>query len=262
MELTKKLIWVLMALCAVLSVLLVILAFSRPAGIFTEKPEKEIPLFDLTGKYATLEPTLDYGDHYVNSTIFLGDYTTRRMLTVKVLDDGALSTQVWSGENGDLPLDSNIQNASIYIPTTRSCKDLTTLLEEQRPERIVITVGISNGVPYCDHDKFISYYQSLIDVIKEHSPDSIIILQSIFPITKKAEKANPAISNERINRANEWICELAENNGVHFLFTAEVLFDEQGYLRSDYAAEDGITLNKSGYKAVLKYVRTHGTYEQ
>lgn len=261
LELTRRLIYVLAGLVAVLSVLVVILAFLRPTNIFVEK-EKPTPSFDLSDSEAALSATIDYGAHYIDSTVFLGDYTTRQMLKVKVLDGGALSPQVWSGEDGDLPLDSNISNASIYIPSTKDCRDLSLLLEERRPERIVITLGLSNGVPYCDHDKFVSYYQSLIDVVKASSPDTIIILQSIFPITKKAEKANPALSNDRINRANEWVSELAVKNDVHFLYTAAALRDEYGYLRADYAYDDGINLNKAGFRAVLKYVRTHGTYEQ
>ena len=259
LSLTRKLIYVLIALTVLLSVLLVILAFCKPQGIFKEK--EPTPVFDLSDHEAALAPTLDYGDHYIDSTIFLGDYTVKQLLKLKLLPDGSTSHQVWSGEDGDIPLDSNVGNVSIYIPSTRSCKPLSLMLEERPPERIVITVGISNGVPYCDEAKFTSYYQSLIDVIKESSPDTIIILQSIFPVTKSAERKNPAISNDRINRANEWIAKLALDNDVHFLYTAAALMDDKGYLSADYAAEDGINLNASGYRTALRYLRTHGIYE-
>ncbi len=261
LELTRRLIYALIALVGVLAICVVLLCILGPRDIFADNGQVDTEI-DLTERSATLDRTLDYGSHYIDSTIFLGDYTTEHMLELEVLSGGKTSYQVWSGENGDIPLDSNIANSSIYIADTKACKELSLLLAERQPERIVITLGISNGVSYCNEEAFKSYYQSLIDMIKESSPNTIIILQSVFPITKKAEKQNPAISNERINTANEWICDIAEDNGVHFLYTASALTDNRGYLNEDYAEDDGINLNYTGYKAVLKYIRTHGTYEQ
>ncbi len=260
-ELTRKLIFVLIILIGLLAISILLLGICGAKDIFVDSVKLDAS-FDLSDREASLEPTLDFGNHYIDSTIFLGDYTTKQMLDLKMLSDGRTSNQVWTGENGDIPLDSNIKNLSVYLADTRTCKPLSLLLEERQPERIIVTLGISNGVPYCDHDKFVSYYQSLIDLIKESSPDTIIILQSIFPITKSAEKQNPAISNARINQANEWICQLAQDNEIHFLYTAAALKDENGYLNPDYAAEDGINLDASGYRTVLKYIRTHGTYEK
>ena len=260
-KLTKRLIYVLIILVCILLISMSLLLICGVRDVFVE-PQPTYTSPDFSSSPAMLNSTLDFGDHYIGSTIFLGDYTTARLLELDLLSGGKSSYQVWSGENGDIPLDSNIKNTSVYIADNGTCKALSLILEERRPQRIIITLGISNGVSYCDKEKFMSYYQDVIDIIKEHSPETIIILQSIFPITQKAEKQNPAISNERIDRANTWICELAEKNNVYFLYTSSALKDSNGYLQSDYAADDGLNLNYSGYKAVLKYIRTHGTYEQ
>lgn len=260
-KLTKRLIYVLIALVCILLISMSLLLICGVRNVFTE-PQPTYIAPDFSGSPALLTNTLDFGDHYTDSTIFLGDYTTARLLELDLLSGGRASYQVWSGENGDIPLDSNIKNTSIYIADNGTCKPLSVILEERRPQRIIITLGISNGVSYCDKDKFMSYYQSVIDIIKEHSPETIIILQSIFPITQKAEKQNPAISNDRIDRANTWICELAEKNGIHFLYTASILKDSNGFLLGEYAFEDGLNLDDIGYKTVLKYIRTHGTYEK
>lgn len=259
--LTKKLIYTLTVLCAVLAICVLLLVICGPRDVFYDKT-KPIVTEDFKDRDATLGGTLDFGDYYIDSTIFLGDYTTAHLSDLNILSGSSAPHQVWSGENGDIPLDANVKNASILILETDSCKPLSLMLEERRPERIVITLGISNGVPYCNEESFKSYYQSVIDLIKEASPDTIIILQSIFPVTKKAEKDNPAISNERINQANEWIYALAEKNDIHFLYTASALTDARGYLDTEYAEDDGINLNYDGYKSVLKYIRTHGTYEK
>ena len=251
----------MIVLVCILLISMSLLLICGVRDVFVEKQPPKTTT-DLSESEAVLDRTLDFGDHYIDSTIFLGDYTTANMLDFDLLPGGKSSYQIWSGENGDIPLDSNIKNTSIYIADTDTCKSLSLLLEERRPQRIIITLGISNGVSYCDKDKFMSYYQNVIDLVKEHSPETIIILQSIFPITKKAEKQNPAISNERIDIANTWICELAEENDIHFLYTASALKDQRGFLQKDYASDDGLNLDYTGYKAVLKYVRTHGTYEQ
>lgn len=261
--LTRKLIWTLTILTGILTICIILLAILGPRDVF-KKPEEPIAndrSDEFSERAATLGSTLDYGDYYIDSTIFLGDYTITNITEHGLLVGTSAAYQIWSGENGDIPLDANIKNTSIYIEDTDMSKALSTLLAERRPERIIITLGISNGVSYCGEEAFKEYYQSVIDMIKENSPDTIIILQSIFPITKKAEKKNPAISNERINLANGWIYSLAEKNEVHFLYTASALTDANGYLDSEYAESDGINLNYDGYKAVLKYIRTHGTYE-
>ena len=261
MGLTKKLLYLLTALTAVLIICLLLLIILGPRDVFTE-PVRNAPTLELSEREATLDSSLDYGAHYIDSTIFLGDYTTAHLLELNLLSSDSAAHQIWTGENGDMPLDANIKNASIYLDESDSCKPLSLLLAERRPERIIITLGINNGVSYCNEDAFCDYYQSVIDLIKENSPDTIIILQSIYPVTKSAQKNNPAISNERINQANGWICDLAEENDVHFLYSASVLMNAGGYLDPESAEDDGINLNYNGYKTVLKYIRTHGTYEQ
>ena len=257
--LTKKLLYALAILLFVLVICVLLLAIIGPRTVFKEDP-KPIITEDFSERPATLGSTLDFGDHYIDSTIFLGDYTTANISGHNLLVGSSAAYQVWSGENGDIPLDANIKNASIFIEATEDTKPLSLLLAQRRPERIIITLGISNGVSYCDEEAFSDYYQSLNDLVKENSPDTVIILQSIFPITKKAEKQNPSISNARIDQANEWIYSLAEKNGVHFLYTASALKDAKGDLDPEYAESDGVNLDYDGYKAVLRYIRTHGTY--
>ena len=131
-------------------------------------------------------------------------------------------------------------------------------MQRRSPKYLIVTLGINNGVPYCDKEAFSEYYQNIIDVLKESSPSTTIILQSIFPVSKKAERKNPAITNEKIDEANSWIIELCAKNDLKFLNTASALKNEKGYLNSDYVSEDGISMNDSGYKKVLRYIRTHG----
>ncbi len=203
-----------------------------------------------------LRASFDYGDGYVKKIIFVGDKTISHMPSVF---SGVELGQVWSSISGSLPLDNNLKTIAIIhsAEDTKGCS-IPSAAEIYKPQYVIITVGLENGVAYCNEEKFKEYYTELIVAIKEASPSTNIILQSIFPISKQAEKENPNISNDRINRANKWIIDICEASSVRFLNTASVLKDSDGYLSSKYDSGDGITLGAEGYEAVIKYIRTHG----
>ncbi len=214
--------------------------------------------FDISSSEATLSPTPDYGQNYLNNLIFLGDFTSQNMVSSGVLENGVDSNQVWTGKNGTLSLDYNIDKATIILPETDEEMLLTQALKTKKPRYLVITLGLENGVPYCDKQAFCEYYRKLIDKVKESSPSTKIIIQSILPVTAKFQRKNSEITNEKIDTCNKWLCELAEEMNIRFLNTAECLKDSSGNLPKKHASEDGSSPNTEGYKIMLEYIRTHG----
>lgn len=217
--------------------------------------------FDISESEATLPPTPDYGQNYVNNLIFLGDFTSQNMVSSGVLINGSDSNQVWTGKNGTLSLDYNIDKATIILPETNNEILLTQALKAKKPRYLVITLGLENGVPYCDKNAFCEYYRKLIDTVREHSPSTKIIIQSILPVSAKYQRKNSEITNEKIDDCNKWLCELSEDLNIRFLNTAEALKDSSGNLPRKYASEDGGSPNADGYKIMLEYIRTHGYRE-
>ena len=129
--------------------------------------------------------------------------------------------------------------------------------QRKQPEIMVITLGV-NGVSYM-HDKedyFISVYTKLVNKIKNASPNTKIILQSIYPVARNWEKTK-SINNERIRAANVWIRTVAQDCGVYYLDTISVLEDEEGFLPESYQNGDGIHFNAHSCSIVLEYIRTH-----
>lgn len=214
--------------------------------------------FDISKSPATLVATPNYGQNYVNNLIFLGDFTSFGMIECGVLDGGVESNQVWTGRNGTLPLDYNTDKTTVVLPEIGEEMLLSKALSEKKPRYIVITLGLENGVPYCEKDAFCDYYGRLIEMIKESSPTTKIILQSILPVTAKYQLKNKEYSNEKIDLCNTWICELAEKHGIRFINTAEALKDSSGNLAREYATDTGNCPNTEGYKKVLEYIRAHG----
>ena len=250
-KITKVIIFSLLAAL----LLSIIAAVSLSALIEKDKD------FDISSSQATLKSTPDYGQNYLNNLIFLGDFTSQNMVTSGALADGVDSNQVWTGKDGTLCLDYNIDKATIILPETDEEMLLTQALQEKKPRYLVITLGLENGVPYCDKDAFCEYYIKLIDTVKESSPSTKIIIQSILPVTAKFQRKNSAISNDKIDICNKWLCELAQDMNIRYLNTAESLKDSSGNLPRKYASEDGGSPNVEGYKIMLEYIRTHGYKE-
>ena len=66
------------------------------------------------------------------------------------------------------------------------------------------------------------------------------------------------ITNEKIDLANKWIEQLAEEYGLKYLHTNPTLKGEDGYLIQSYQNGDGLHMQQSGFKVILNYIRTHG----
>lgn len=222
------------------------------------KKDKE---FDISSSEATLGSTPDYGQNYLNNLIFLGDFTSQNMVSSGALADGVDTNQVWTGKDGTLSLDYNIDKATIILPETDEEMLLSQALKTKKPRYLVITLGLENGVPYCDKEAFCEYYKKLINTVTESSPSTKIIIQSILPVSAKYQRKNSEISNEKIDECNKWLCELANDMHVRYLNTAQALKDSSGKLPRKYASEDGGSPNAEGYRIMLEYIRTHGYKE-
>ena len=205
---------------------------------------------------ARLDKTYEYSDTYVDFIVFYGDST---MADIK--GQGLLKNDdfILTGAYGETPLDLNTANAE----TDRRDADgdpqsIVLAVSDMKPQYLLITVGIENGVAHCSEQVFKQYYSALVDSIKTASPQTKIILQSVFPVSRAVERKTPAISNDKIDEANVWIEEIAEQHGVRYLNTAEALKDGKGFLDPKYDRGDGIHLNEKGYRAVIQYIRSHG----
>lgn len=192
-------------------------------------------------------------DGYVDSLVFYGDSTTHGMKAYKVF--GSRDTkQVWTPTSGTLAL-FRASTDLIYDPNTGTEKSLSDLCASVKPKYLVMTLGV-NGVSSMGEDWFKADYQNLINIIKKASPDTKLILQSIFPVARSYANQT-AINNTKICQANEWIVELAAQNGLPYLNTYSVLVGSDGYLPENYQNGDGMHFNEIGFAAVMDYVKTH-----
>ncbi len=207
-----------------------------------------------------LKKTEDMGEDYIKRIIFLGDSTTYAMKRYGVLENGTKTNQVWTPASGTLTL-SNATFSTIVYPDDGSEITIAEAVLRKKPEILVITLGV-NGVSFMKEDYFKSSYKALIEEILISSPDTKIILQSIFPIAASYSKKK-SINNTKISKANEWIACIADELELKFANTASVLIGSDGYLPEEYQNGDGLHLNKISLSLELEYLRTHAlTYEE
>lgn len=203
------------------------------------------------GTEARLGETDDMGQEYVDKFIFLGDSTTYGLGYYDVVPDN----QVWTPASGTLTL-SLWSTATIVYPDDGSEISIKDAVTKKQPEYMLITLGV-NGVSFMDEEYFITEYTNLVLAIKEASPNTKIILNSIYPVSVNYP-ASKGITNEKINSANTWVERIANSTGVKYLDSESVLKGSDGALVESYHNGDYLHLNADSFKLVINYLRTHG----
>ena len=218
------------------------------------------PAGQTTGQSGTiLGETPDAGQAYIDKLTFIGDSTTYGLWyysnEAPLLTGELESEQVWTPASGTLSL-FNYATATVRCPTPDGPEiSIAEACALKQPEYLVITLGV-NGVAMMDEDYFKECYTGVINIVKENSPNTKIICNSIYPVGRSYAQLD-SINNEKINAANEWIKEVAAATGTKYSDTCSVLKDAEGWLPDNLQNGDYIHLNAQGFQLVLQYLRTH-----
>ena len=225
-----------------------------PDTVTTVTPGENTPTNTPVDDGVTLPLTPDAGIAYQDKIIFVGDSLTAHLINRGVLTGGSDTKQVWRCENNMMNLNSEVTAAKIIYPGTGKKMTVAEAAAEANPEIMIITLGTDWGVAYLSEDEFKACYSSLIKTIQKASPNTKIILQSIFPVTAGCV----SLDNTKIDTANKWVKAIAAENGCSYLDTQSILKDEKNCLKESYCNDDqGIHLHKEAYVAILEYIRTH-----
>ncbi|MGI6029701.1 MAG: GDSL-type esterase/lipase family protein [Candidatus Heteroscillospira sp.] len=193
-------------------------------------------------------------EDYLDRLTFLGDSTTYGLKAYAMLSGGKDTQQVWTPSSGTLTL-SNQSWATIVYPATGEEIPIRDAVTAAKPDIMVITLGV-NGVSFLTEDGFKSEYKALVNDIKELSPDTKIICNSIYPVESDYQYLAD-INNDKISKANGWIAQVAADCGVNYLDTYSLLLGADGFLNESYGNGDGIHLGPAGFEIVLQNLRDH-----
>lgn len=200
---------------------------------------------------ARLGETEDMGQEYVDKFVFLGDSTTYGLGYYDVVSD----SQVWTPASGTLTL-SLWSTATIVYPDDNSELAIKDAVAKKQPEYMLITLGV-NGVSFMDEKYFVTEYTNLVLAVKEASPNTKIILNSIYPVSASYPASN-GITNDKINTANTWVERIANSTGVKYLDSESVIKDSNGAMPDSLSNDKALHLNADGFDLVINYLRTHG----
>lgn len=211
--------------------------------------------FDLTGYFTDvlLPETKDAGEEYTDKFIFVGDSTALYYVMNKVIT----GKQLWHKEGVSL---ETIFTQTIYINHIDSKLTLVDAMEKNKPAKILLSLG-TNSASTMEIDYFIQKYEELLKDIMEVSPNTLILVQSIFPVAAPLDDAGKGLNNDKINKMNYRLLELCSKLDIPFLNTAEALKDENGQLKNGYyrtsTNENGVHLSEEGNKVAMQYFKTH-----
>ena len=203
---------------------------------------------------ALLPLTADAGREYIDNITFICDSPYYALKVFEMLSGGYDTTQIWTGPEGTMTL-GYLDGFEILDPFDNALRTIPEAVALHRPPVIMITLGI-NGVALWDEAEFKEAYVDLINVIKAASPDTVILTQSILPISPDYVNWG-MFTNAKITAANAWILSVAEQCGVHYLDTYSALAGEDGNIRPEYVQIDGLHIRPEGLEAALGYIRTH-----
>ena len=132
-------------------------------------------------------------------------------------------------------------------------------LASQQPRALYILLGTNVLTADSDYTSFLTYYRLMLDMITQALPGTPVYVQSITPVRPEvaAKKGHEGLNRDRLCRINDELAAVALEKNCYFLNLWEVLADENGDLKAEYAQPDGYHLKPEGYTAWVDYLRSH-----
>ena len=192
------------------------------------------------------------GDEYFDDAAFVGDSITEGIKLYEVMTNATVVAA--RGINLDNVFTDD------QIRTAQGNSTVMGALEAAEPKKIYIMFG-ANGVGWFTEQHFTDVYTKFVQAVKEQHPDSQIYLQSILPVTQAFDDSREDISNDKINRYNELVVEIAEEQKVHYLDVASAFKDEKGCLPED-SNGDGMHFGNKYYQKWFDYLKSHTAAEE
>ena len=203
-----------------------------------------------------LNGTQDAGIEYVLSLTYLCDST------IIGLNDyasglGNAKANMWTDSGTGLTA-AAAGDTMIVSPSDSSQLTPVNAAMVYQPKRLVIYIG-GDGLASATEESFTAGYKKLIESVLASSPNTSVVCCSIGSIAA-AYTGSDGLTVEQFAEANKWIESVCRETGVKFADLASILNGENGYLKVEYAAPDGRSLNSAGINELINYFRYHASF--
>ena len=131
------------------------------------------------------------------------------------------------------------------------------VLTARQPRALYILLGTNVLNRDGDYSSFLTYYRLMLDMISQSLPNTTIYVQSITPVRPEVRQTHPGLYKERLCEINDALAAIALEKGCTFLNLWEVLADENGDLKAEYAQPDGYHVKSDGYSVWVEYLAKH-----
>lgn len=187
---------------------------------------------------------------FIDETIFVGDSRTNGLAKYGFVD----SDRVYAIDGAN----HSTARTERFIQLKKGGKLLTIAdaVGTVKPKYLMVSFGI-NGVAFMEEDTFFSEYALFLDELKAKTPDSVLIVQSILPVSAAYQQREPRMTNDKIKRYNRKLAQLAEQKGGLYFDTFTLFKDGKGNLSSTYDSGDGLHFNSRAYQAWLDNLDTY-----
>jgi lysophospholipase L1-like esterase len=128
-------------------------------------------------------------------------------------------------------------------------------LSREQFGKIYIMLGL-NEIGTGTDEYFTEAYQAVIDRIRELQPDAIIYIQGIMHVTERKSSVDKNFNNVNIDRRNEALSQLADNQTIFYIDMNEAVDDGNGNMEGSLSFDD-VHLKASSYQLWYDYLLKH-----
>ena len=185
------------------------------------------------------------GYEYFDDALFIGDSRT-----VGIMEYGNIENATFFADTGMSVF--NLKSKKIEIPELGKVK-FDEILESRQFEKIYLMLGI-NELGYR-FENIEQKYQETLENIRTAQNDAIIYLCANLHVTEEQSQNDSNYNNENINRLNNTIKELADNESIFYIDVNEIFDDDHGNLNTEYSS-DGFHVYATGYKKWVDWLCT------
>ena len=177
------------------------------------------------------------GKEYFDDALFIGDSRT-----VGISEYGDLNNATIFANTGMSVY--NVFEKNVSVPQVGKLK-LEQLLTYKKFGKIYIMLGI-NELGY-NQEKTLKKYKDLLKFVQEKQSNAIIYIEANLHVAAERSNKDKTINNININKINNEISKLADNEKIFFIDVNEKFDDENGNLSSNYT-QDNVHIYAKYYK--------------
>lgn len=248
---TKSAIAKIIVIAFIIVVLITIIFGTKPEKSTSYKRKVKTTTTTLATTTTTQKTTVNENiadENYFNDAIFLGN---------SVLDEMHKNTNLKGYYYTAVNLMVNTVFEREFVNYGGSkITAINAIKNNNNFSKVYIMFG-TNELGWVYPETFIKDYKKIIKVIKEKNPKAVIYVMSIMPVTASHSKESKDENNQNIDKFNNYIKKMTEQENLIYLDLKQGLCSESGGVLPENATFDGVHPGKAFCEKWVNYLKTN-----